>query len=60
MFVIHCFSQLLRCTYCHNPNDNTTQPQHNLNTEVGLDMKMAMQTTPPNTETQSRTPGASD
>ena len=33
---------------CHNPNNNTTQ--HNLNTVVGLDMKI--QTYPPTTETQ--------
>ena len=34
---------------CHNPNDNTTQ--HNLNTVVGLDMKMTVQT-PPTTPPQ--------
>ena len=31
--------------YCHNPNINATQ--HNLNTAVGLDMKMAVHTTQP-------------
>ena len=31
--------------YCHNPNDNTTQ--HNLNTIVGFDMKITVQTPPP-------------
>ena len=35
--------------YCHTPNDNTTQ--HNLNTVVGLDMKMTVQT-PPTTPPQ--------
>ena len=43
---------------CDNPNGNTAQPQHNLNTVVGLDMKITVQTTPhpptthPTTETQ--------
>ena len=37
--------------YCHNPNDNTTQ--QNLNTVVGLDTKMTVQTPPhPTTHTQ--------
>ena len=35
--------------YCHNPNEHTTQPQHNLNTVVGLDTKMTLYTTPPPT-----------
>ena len=32
--------------YCHNPTDNTTQLQHNLNTVVGLDTKMTVHTPP--------------
>ena len=32
-------------TNCHNLRDSTTR--HNLNTEVGLDMKMIVQTPPP-------------
>ena len=33
--------------YCHNPNpNNRTQTQHNLNTVLGLDMKMTVQTPP--------------
>ena len=37
-----------------NPNIVTTPTttQHNLNTEVGLDTKMALQNPPPTTETQ--------
>ena len=36
------FGHTLKChPYCHNPNENTTQ--HNLNTVVGLDMKMTVQ-----------------
>ena len=37
-----------------NPNIVTTPTttQHNLNTEVGLDAKMALQNPPPTTETQ--------
>ena len=32
----------------HNPNENTAQPQHNLNsTLVGLEMKITLHTTPP-------------
>ena len=47
--------------HCHNPNDNTTQPQHNFNTVVGLGMKMTVHTTPPpTTETQWKPSGASD
>ena len=34
------------CVNCHNPNNNTTQPQHNLNTIVGFDTKMNMHSTP--------------
>ena len=45
---------------CHNPNDNTTQPQHNLNNVVGLDTKMTVHTTPTPTQTQWRPSGASD
>ena len=38
-------------TFCHNPKDNTTQ--QNLNTVVGLDTKMTVQTPPhPTTHTQ--------
>ena len=37
---------------CHNPNDNTTQPQHNLNIVDGLDMKITVQT-PPSHHTNS-------
>ena len=36
-----------------------TTTQHNLNTVVGLDMKMTVQTPPP-TETQQWAPGATD
>ena len=35
---------------CHNPNDNTIQPQHNISTVVGLEMKMTVQTPPPPTD----------
>ena len=30
--------------FCHNPNDNTTQPQHSINNVVGLDTKMTVHT----------------
>ena len=30
--------------FCHNPNDDTTQPQHNINIVVGLNMKMTVHT----------------
>ena len=47
-------------SYCHNPNDSTTQ--HNLNTAGGLDMKMALQTPPPlpTSTTQQQPSGASE
>ena len=32
---------------CHNPNSNDNTMQHNLNTVVGLDMKMTVQNRPP-------------
>ena len=31
---------------CHNPNENITQHNLNLNTVIGLHMKMTLQTTP--------------
>ena len=31
-------------TICYNPNDKTTQPQHNHNAVVGLDTKITVQT----------------
>ena len=31
---------------CHNPNENITQHNLNLNTVIGLYMKMTLQTTP--------------
>ena len=40
-------SSLSSLSSCHNPNDNTMQ--HNLNTVVGLDMKMTVQTPPHHT-----------
>ena len=41
------YDEVITQLYCRNPLDNTTQPQQNLNTVVGLDMKMTVQTTPP-------------
>ena len=32
--------------YCHNPNNNTTQPQHRINTVVGFGTKMTVRTSP--------------
>ena len=46
-----CFMLLLEkqspYTYCHKPNDSTTQPQHNINTVVGMDTKMTVATIQP-------------
>ena len=39
-------SLLIEDFFCHNPNNNTMQPQYNLNTVVGLDMKMIVHTQP--------------
>ena len=47
--------------FCYNPHENTTQ--HNLNTVVGLDMKMTLQTPPHHpttTETQQQPLWASE
>ena len=41
------FAKYKNIINCHNPNDNTTQPQHNLNTIVGLNTKRTVHTTPP-------------
>ena len=48
-------SEYLQLYYCHNPNDNTAQ--HNLNTVVGLDMKLTVQT-PPTHPTQHKLNGS--
>ena len=42
-------AQLVKIKNCHNPNNNTTQPQHNLNTVVVLDMKMTVENPPQST-----------
>ena len=50
---------------CHTPNNNTTQPQHNLNTTVRLNMKRTVHSNPPHlhhstTQTQQQPSCASD
>ena len=43
---------------CHNPNDNTTQPQHSC--WVGYENDCSHPTPPTTTETQHQPPGAQD
>ena len=52
------FKIVSRKQYCYNPYDNLTK--HNLNTVVGLDTKMTVQTQPYPTENQWWPPGDSD
>ena len=43
---IHGDKKILKVD-CHNPSDNSTIPQHNLNTAVGLSTEMTVDITPP-------------